>query len=82
MIFRASSSLMATLDSLTRTITLPFSVVITVTLPPTTNPRFSRCFFTSALPPIFFTVFSSPTAARLNGIIVPLPLSVSQVRTP
>ena len=46
------SSLMATRDSFTLTMTLPFSDVMTVTVPPTTKPRFSRCFFTSGLPPI------------------------------
>ena len=44
-------------------------VEMTVTPPPTTKPRFSRCFFTSGLPPIFLMVFGSPTVANDNGII-------------
>ena len=66
---RAISSLIATRDSLTFTITFPPSAFTTVTLPPTTKPRSSRCFLISGLPPIFFIVFSSPIPANINGII-------------
>ena len=40
-----------------------------MTFPPTTKPRFSRCFLTSGLPPIFLIVFSSPTLQKQSGII-------------
>lgn len=46
-IFCAISLLIATRASLTFTITLPAMVVMTVTVPPATKPRFSRCFLTS-----------------------------------
>ena len=32
-------------------------------------PKFSRCFLTSGLPPIFFMIFSSPSDASMSGII-------------
>jgi hypothetical protein len=35
----------------------------------TTKPRFSRCCFVSALPPIFLMKFSSPVFAIVKGII-------------
>ena len=63
MILRAISSLMATRDSFTLTITFPFRDVMTVAVPPTTKPRFSRCFFTSGLPPILLITDSSPGVA-------------------
>ena len=51
MILRAISSLIATRASLTLTMTLPFREETTVTVPPATKPRSSRCFFTSGEPP-------------------------------
>ena len=69
MIFRAISSLMATRVSLTWTMTLPLSAVMSFAVLPTTNPKFYRCFFTSGFPPIFWMVSSSPTLAKVKGII-------------
>ena len=40
-----------------------------LTLPPTTNPRVSKNFFVSSLPPILWIVFSSPAPTILRGII-------------
>ena len=78
-IFSAISLLMATRASFTFTITLPPRVFTTVTSPPTTKPRFSKWRFTSGLPPMRLMIFSSPTCARLKGIIclssVPQPVS-------
>ena len=65
----AISLLMAILASLTLTMTLPPMVEMTVTVPPATMPRSSRCFFTSGLPPTFRIMFSSPASVRVSGII-------------
>lgn len=40
----------------------------TVTAPPTTKPRFSRCVLTSCFPLIFLIMFSSPVPANVSGI--------------
>lgn len=69
MILRAISSLMATRASLTLTITFSPRRLITRTDPPTTKPRFSRCFLTSGLPPIFLIVLSASKSAKQSGII-------------
>ena len=68
MIFRAISSLMATRASFTLTITFPASGD-DGDAAAYHKARFSRCFFTSGLPPIFLMVFGSPTVANDNGII-------------
>ncbi len=74
-ILRAISSLIATRVSFTFTIRLPASVFTIVTVPPTTNPRFSRCCFTSGEPPIFLIIFCSPAFASARGIILLFPFS-------
>ena len=45
------------------------AAVMSFAVLPTTNPKFSRCFFTSGFPPIFWMVSSSPTLAKVKGII-------------
>jgi len=62
---------MATLEFLTLTITLPAISLITVTVPPTTNPRLSRNFFISALPLIFLMSLSYPSFTMVKGIAIP-----------
>gem|GEM_PF-108751 len=49
MILRAISSLIATRDSLTFTITFPFRLETIVTVSPATKPSSSRCFLTAKI---------------------------------
>ena len=71
MIFCAISLLIAILASLTFTMMFPAIAVMTVTDPPATNPRFSKCFFTSGVPPTLLIMFSTPISASVNGIFLP-----------
>jgi flavorubredoxin len=75
-IFRAISSLIAMREFLTFIMALPSSLLTMFILPPGTTPRFSRCLFTSGLPPTLFMVFSLPTTAKLRGINPSHPLSL------
>ena len=59
------------------TIRFPLISETTRTVPPTTKPRSSRCFFISGLPPTLRMMFSSPTSASKSGIIVCSPSFVS-----
>ena len=53
--------------------------LITVTLPPATNPISSRWERSSGLPPTLLIIFSSPTSTRLKGIIFCSFLYVSHI---
>ena len=46
-----------------------FPEFTTVSVPPTTKPRSSKCFLVSALPPTFLMITSSPGFANISGII-------------
>ena len=74
MIFPAISRLIATRDSLIFTMRFPLMVLITVTAPPATKPRSSRCFLSSSLPPTRRMTVSSPGFAYTRGIMQVPPL--------
>ena len=76
-IFVAISLPIATLDSLILTITLPPVFETTVTIAPTTKPRFSRKRLVYSLPPTLVIVAVSPSPIIDNGIISLLSVCIS-----
>ena len=60
---------MATLESLIFTIIFPLFSETTVTVPPTTNPKFSKKCLISSFPPTRLIKLHYPVFAIVNGML-------------